>query len=118
VETGRLNYDRRERGTLVESSRACAAEQIEAAVSDLAWLPSGALARPLTVSVTMSSGDEPIEMESSVGRELAFVLSHTIHHNAIVNAMVRTLGGWLPERFGYAPSTVRYLERTAAACAR
>jgi uncharacterized damage-inducible protein DinB len=118
VETGRLNYDRRERGTLVESSRACAAEQIEAAVSDLAWPPSGALARPLTVSVTMSSGDEPIEMESSVGRELAFVLSHTIHHNAIVNAMVRTLGGWLPERFGYAPSTVRYLERTAAACAR
>jgi uncharacterized damage-inducible protein DinB len=118
IETGRLDYDRRERGTLVEQSRECAAEQIEAAVSALAWLPSGALGRALAVSVTMSSGDDPIEVESSVGRELAFVLSHTIHHNAIVGAMVRTLGGWLPERFGYAPATVRHMERTAAACAR
>jgi uncharacterized damage-inducible protein DinB len=118
IETGHLDYDHRERGTLVESSRDCAIEQIEAMAVALAWLPEGVLGRPLAVSVTMSSGDDPVEVESSVGRELAFVLSHTIHHNAIVNAMVRTLGGWVPERFGYAPSTVRHMERTAAACAR
>jgi uncharacterized damage-inducible protein DinB len=118
IETGHLNYDHRERGTQVESSRRCAAEQTETLAAALARLPESVLGRPLTVSVTMSGGDEPIEVESSVGRELAFVLSHTIHHNAIVNAMVRTLGGWVPERFGYAPSTVEHMERTAAACAR
>ena len=45
---------------------------------------------------------------STVGRELAYVLSHTIHHNAIIGSMVKALGGVLPERFGYAPSTVRH----------
>jgi uncharacterized damage-inducible protein DinB len=116
IETGHLDYDRRDRGTLVESSRDCAIEQIEATAALLAWLPETVLRRPLWVSVTMASGDEPVEVESSVGRELAFVLSHTIHHNAIVNAMVRTLGGWVPERFGYAPATIA--NREGRPCAR
>jgi uncharacterized damage-inducible protein DinB len=91
-------------------------EQIEALASSLEGLTRETLTRPLSISVTMSSGDAQLDVRSSVGRELAYVLSHTIHHNAIVNAMVRTLGGWVPDRFGYALSTVRHLEKTA--CAR
>lgn len=118
IETGHLDYDRRERGTAVESSRARAMEEIESLAGALDGLGDETLGRWLAVSVTMSSGDEPTEVPSSVGRELAYVLSHTIHHNALVSAMVRTLGGWLPERFGYAPSTVKHIEKSEAACAR
>ena len=118
IETGHLDYDRHERGTAVESSRALAVEEIESLAGALAGLGDEVLGRWLAVSVTMASGDEPTDVPSSVGRELAYVLSHTIHHNALVNAMVRTLGGWLPERFGYAPSTVKHMEKAEAACAR
>ncbi len=43
------------------------------------------------------------------GRELAFTLSYTIHHNAIIAVAVKSLGLALPEHFGYAPATIAYL---------
>jgi uncharacterized damage-inducible protein DinB len=58
----------------------------------------------------LAADAEPVEVDTSIGRELAYVLSHTIHHNAIIGAMVKTLGGALPQRFGYAPSTIRHAE--------
>jgi hypothetical protein len=50
-----------------------------------------------------------------VGRELAFVLSHTVHHNALIAIMAQTLGVPVPARFGYAPSTIAYLEKAECA---
>ena len=47
---------------------------------------------------------------------MAYVLSHTIHHNAIVAGIVKSLGVTPPETFGYAPSTLR-ASRVAQACA-
>ena len=117
TDAGHLDYDHRTRGTPVESSRTCALDEIDALVASLERISPHALTRPLSVSVTMSAGDAQVDVLSSVGRELAYVLSHTIHHNAIVNARVQTLGGWLPDGFGYAPSTVKHL-RQAGACAR
>jgi hypothetical protein len=46
---------------------------------------------------------------------LAFVLSHTIHHNAIIGVMANTLDIPLPARFGYAPSTIAHQEKVACA---
>ena len=42
---------------------------------------------------------------TSVGRELAFVMSHTIHHLAVIALLLRDLGIEVPPRFGYAPTT-------------
>ena len=64
----------------------------------------------------VSSCLPPTEVETTAGRELAFVLSHTIHHNALIDVMARTLGVPVPDRFGYAPSTIAHLEK--AACVR
>jgi uncharacterized damage-inducible protein DinB len=116
IELGHLDYDFRRRGTPVETSRCCALAEIDELVSELRALPANLIDRPLSMSVLMTSGEEPIEVRTTVGRELAYTLTHTIHHNALVAAMVKTLGGWLPERFGYAPSTEKHLNEIP--CAR
>jgi len=52
---------------------------------------------------------------SSVGRELQFLLGHTVHHNALIAMIVHGHGCDFPESFGVAPSTQRYeRERSAS----
>ena len=117
LETGTLNYDARQRGTAIETSRSAALRLIADVERQLQRVTEGDLDRPILLSVTLAAGQDAVRVSSSVGRELAYVVSHTIHHNALIGAMVRTLGGTLPERFGYAPSTVAYLE-SRIPCAR
>jgi len=117
VKSGHLDYDHRQRGTPVETLRFSAIQLIEELIQSLEDLPRFVFIRPLTVSVSMSSDDEPVSVLSSVGREMAYVLAHTIHHNAIVSAMVKTLGGEVPERFGYAPSTLKNIKNMEPRCA-
>jgi uncharacterized damage-inducible protein DinB len=114
IKAGFLDYDHRQRGTPVETLRFAALELITELVDSLDNLPSFIFIRPLTVAVSMASDDEPVNVLSSVGREIAYVLAHTIHHNAIISAMVKTLGGEVPDRFGYAPSTIKNMEGRCA----
>jgi uncharacterized damage-inducible protein DinB len=104
--TGRLDYDRRDRGTPVEASRWAALDGIRQLIDELGAMPEGLIDRPLVMVLMMTAQDPPVEMRSTVAREAGYVVSHTIHHNAIIGAMVKTLGAWLPARFGYAPSTI------------
>ncbi len=116
IDTGHLDYDHRPRDTPIETLRTAALATMSDMIGALDALPRFVITRPLTVSVNLSGDATSVGVLSSVGREVAYVLSHTIHHNAIVNAMIMTLGGWVPERFGYAPSTIRNLE--SRKCAR
>ena len=117
VKIGHLDYDHRQRGTPVETLRFSAMQLIDDLIESLHELPRFVFTRPITVSVSMSSDDEPVSVLSSVGREMAYVLAHTIHHNAILGAMVKTLGGEVPERFGYAPSTIKNIKSMERRCA-
>jgi uncharacterized damage-inducible protein DinB len=45
--------------------------------------------------------------QSSLGRELAFVLNHTVHHQALLAVLLAVQGRRVPVGFGYAPSTPR-----------
>jgi len=110
--TGRLCYDNRNRGTEVETERDAAQQAIQDLIDVLDGLSGNFLDHELILSVLMDPTASPIHVRTSVGRELAYVLAHTIHHNALIGAMVTTLGAWLPDRFGYAPSTVRNMEST------
>jgi uncharacterized damage-inducible protein DinB len=116
LEEGELSYDHRQRGTEVETNREAALEVIRRQERQLLAFPLHAEGRPLRLSVMVSSGLPPTEVETTVGRELAFVLSHTVHHNALIAVMARTLDVPIPDGFGYAPSTIAHLEK--AACVR
>ncbi len=53
-------------------------------------------------------GEDLNWLESSLGRELQFLLGHTVHHHAIMALLLSEKGVDLPNGFGVAPSTQRY----------
>jgi uncharacterized damage-inducible protein DinB len=116
AQSGLLNYDNRERDTQLEASRALALRHIRELIEQLNDLPQHAMDQDLTLTTLLSADGQPVAVRSSIGRELAYVLSHTVHHHALISAMVKTLGGWLPNHFGYAPSTIAF--HKSRSCAR
>jgi uncharacterized damage-inducible protein DinB len=116
IDSGTLDYDRRQRGTAIETDRAAALDALRILRGRLDELPADVLDRPITLSMMMTCDGAPIRVGTTAAREMAYVLSHTIHHNALIGVMVKILGGWLPDGFGYAPSTTAHLKATA--CAR
>lgn len=115
VETGRINYDQRDRGTPIETDRRAALHAINDLSRRLDQFDAALLDRPIRVTLMLDDGVTVVDAASSAAREAAFVLSHTIHHNALLAAMFKTLGVRAPERFGYAPSTIAHLEQAACA---
>lgn len=112
VAHGEIDYDQRERGTAVETSRAVALAVLHRQERQLRAFAALGADRPLRLRALVSSSDSAVEVTTSVGRELAFVLSHTIHHNALIGVMAMLLGVPIPERFGYAPSTIAHEEKS------
>jgi uncharacterized damage-inducible protein DinB len=113
VERGMVDYDRRQRGTEVETSRAAALDAIGRQERQLRRFPPRAEQTALCLTALVSPSLPAVVVPTSVGRELAFVLSHTVHHNALIAVMAQLLGVPVPERFGYAPSTIAHLEKTS-----
>jgi uncharacterized damage-inducible protein DinB len=46
-----------------------------------------------------------VRAATTVGRELAFVINHTVHHSALVAVLLEQAGRVRPARFGLAPTT-------------
>jgi uncharacterized damage-inducible protein DinB len=105
IPVGKVNYDSRRRGTAVETSREAALAEIQRLVADVECMSSHVLSRPLEVLGALDTNGAHLTAPSSVARELAFVVSHTIHHLAVVALLLHGLGVAVPPRFGYAPST-------------
>ena len=112
----RLDYDTRQRGTDVERSRTSARMRIDELNAELSKLSSADAGRVVRIAAVVDLDGPMVELQSTLGRELAFVISHTVHHHAMITAAAKLAGVMLPERFGLAPSTIRAAERTA--CAR
>jgi uncharacterized damage-inducible protein DinB len=106
IERGLVDYDARRRDGTLEREREAAVLALMAAASRLATLPGNTLGRIIAVRSLVSADGPVVEAVSSVGRELAFVVSHTVHHNAQIALLSHRLGSSrLPRRFGVAPST-------------
>lgn len=113
IASGTINYEARERGTLVETDPSAAVESLKSLSK---WF-SDQIDRhdknePVRVLVTM--GDMSEEVESTVSRELQFLISHTVHHFAIIAIMCRSFGIEIDPEFGMAPSTLKHHQSLAA----
>ena len=102
-----LSYDHRVRGSLMESDPITAVNEIERLVYRLDRLTPAVLARPVTLSVRIDQAEPPVVVRSTVAREMAFVVQHTIHHCALIAVLLDWQGWVVPHGFGLAPSTAR-----------
>lgn len=102
---GLVDYDSRRRGTEVERRRPAATGELRRLRTVLAtWLPAVEQIE-VGISADIDGSGARVAVSSTVGRELVFVLSHTIHHQAIIALLLASAGEEAPERFGVAPST-------------
>jgi len=112
LQGGEVNYDSRARDTALERHPGLAVQRLQALRHALAGLAQPQLALPLTVlGQTGLAGEWGFASASSVGRELAFMASHTVHHFALLRAHCVQLGVPVPEDFGKAPATVAHARR-------
>ena len=105
ADTGLCAYDRRARNTDIETNRAAAMRSADDLAAAIARLDARLLEHDVLVETQIDHSGASITTRSSVGRELIFVISHTIHHNAIVAQMLRARGVRIGPRFGLAPAT-------------
>jgi hypothetical protein len=100
-----LSYDHRQRGTTVENDPVAAVRQIRHLQDAIEAWSTRSLDEPIRVTSMLSAEGDSVAGWSTLGRELAFVMSHTIHHQAMIGLLLATRGYTVPNRFGHAPST-------------
>ena len=114
LDTRRIDYDARERDVRIEINGEYAAEKIGETIARLQAIASLPADTPLQVK--MDCGEDAKQWcRSTVARELEFLVSHTVHHYALV-AMILRLQGLEPgAEFGVAPSTLRFQHQLSCA---
>ncbi len=110
AETGCIDYDARARSPELESELASVALAFRRIREQLVGMSSQPPETPIQARADALEDDMPWT-SSTLGRELLFLLSHTIHHYALIDLLLREDGFEVPADFGMAPSTLKYLER-------
>ena len=109
LDTGVINYDARLRDQAVESNPGKATACLLDIIESLNDLVAKNLDQKISV-YTDAAVPEPESkaVESTLGRELQFLLSHTVHHFALIAIIAHTLNISVQPDFGVAPSTLKY----------
>lgn len=117
---GRVDYDARERDPRLENEVAAGRDAVAAVKASLAEVPADAADAEVRVRHDAAAYDDPESWSrSTVAREMQFLLSHTIHHYALIAFTLRSRGIDVDPAFGVAPSTLEHRERSArAVCAQ
>lgn len=107
-ESGRINYEHRERDAMTENDPAYAITRLRGIISRLQ--------RPDKELALEAGFDLPGQaiIPTNYYRELLYNLEHAIHHMALIKIGIRektTVS--LPASFGVAPSTLKYQESCA-----
>src|SRR5215471_13304343 len=115
---GHLNYDHRERGTLVEHDRFAALNATQELREGYERLDPELLLRTLSVTCRTSYATNGSQASpSTVGREIMYSVAHAVHHYALIGVMCGVMGLKMPAGFGVAPSTLKHQNEAAGAAA-
>lgn len=103
-QSGIVNYEKRKRDHQIESDRHLAISLL----NDIAVSILKEDKRLITESDFVNDNN-PIQMNSSYYRELAYNIEHSIHHMALIRIGVNELSSIpVEENFGIAPATIKY----------
>ena len=117
MEKDKIDYETRARDLRIENDPAYAMAQMECLNDRLECLSEDKLVPMRSESAT---AEERLAcVVTSVLRELEFLVSHTVHHYALIGVICQLEGIAIPKDFGMAPSTLRH-QRTLETpqCAR
>jgi len=112
--TGTISYDKRERDERIELEPDFAIAAINRLLQGIETLSEQS---PIIFEADYTTYGSPNSLiNSSVGRELAYCIEHSIHHQALIKAGLIVLGlkELTSEHFGVAYSTIRYRENKCA----
>ena len=109
IRNGQIDYDRRSRERELETNLNAARERTRELLTLFVRLDSRALGARYTVLYSVGySSDEAQQIDTTLAREVAFCVSHAIHHFAIIKLVCAHFDVSVPDVFGIAPSTLKY----------
>jgi uncharacterized damage-inducible protein DinB len=110
---GRIDYESRRRDVRIEADRTFARQAVRALASRLGAIPDAEGDREVITRVECGGDASRGEAwaRSTVRRELDFLVSHTVHHFALVAMILRLQDRDPGAEFGVAPSTLRHWQR-------
>ncbi len=127
LDSGRIDYDARERDPQteidIEIARARLRQTVARLVATFSRADIAASGAERKIEVAMDLGGRPSgnpsSSVSSLGRELQYLVAHTVHHFALMAVVLRFAGHEPGPEFGVAASTLRHEDEVnLGACAR
>lgn len=118
MRTGCVDYNVRHRDTALETEPKFAENALH---KFIAWFKAESLQRQdiTVISEISASHLEQVRIPSSINRELAYLINHTLHHVAYASVLARSMGIAVPQYLGTAPATASYLRAQGKApCAQ
>lgn len=110
-DSGQIDYDARERNLRLENDRLFMISSMENVINSLSKMLEipERLDQEVQVRSNEGSGEDNSPLsKSTLRRELQFLISHTVHHYALIGLILKTMGFNPDATFGVAPSTLRY----------
>lgn len=114
---GKIDYDMRKRDERVEQETGAAQDQLNQLKDNLTALAKNDdLNHQSTLMIKMDCGEDCSTdndgdskwQASTLGRELQFLVSHTVHHFAMIKGLCFSHDTDICSTFGLAPSTLRH----------
>ena len=106
---GLVDYDARERNLALENEREFMISSMLKVSESLSKLELSDLDKRIKVRSNEGIGEKDAPLsKSTIRRELQFLISHTVHHYALIGLILKTMGFEPSPEFGVAPSTLKY----------
>lgn len=106
--SGVINYDVRERNSIIEKDPSIAIQKI----NDICEIFNKEINDELLIleGNFCATEEKQIKVKTSVTRELAYCLEHSIHHQALIKVALLEMNctHFIDHNFGLAPATIRY----------
>ncbi len=104
-----VNYDLRNRNIDIERDKSAAENKLNYFKEVLEDYKQ----KNINQEITLYQGDIPMKenrdkVDSTLGRELRYLIEHTVHHYAIIAMFLKHYGYSVPSEFGVAQSTLTY----------
>lgn len=107
-QSGHVDYDKRSHDKVLEDNRIMAIEKMNALIKEIEGITAD---KNILMSANYSlDSNDPVQINTTLYRELQYNIEHAVHHMAIIKIAVlhdfKSVS--IPEGFGVAYSTIKY----------